>query len=588
MVHWYGKEVHMNRRSYEKLIAVAAGRKKADVCIRHARILDVFNKNWFDADLLVSDGMIAGFAESGRGSGVVEEDAGGRYLVPGFIDSHMHIESTYLAPPEFSDLVVPCGTTTVIADPHEITNVCGAAGINYMLHASEHVPLSILYMIPSCVPATGYEHSGATMLAKDIAKFYGKKGVLGLGEMMNYVGVVSGTKFVLDKIWDARSRNLPVDGHAPGLSGRPLDAYAASGILTDHECDTPKELQDRVRRGMYVPLRQGSACKNETGLLPGVTKANMDRCLFCTDDRQPKSILEQGHINNNVRIAVASGMAPEDAIAIATINAANCYRLDDRGAIVPGRRADFLILNDLKTFNPQRVFIQGKLVAENGFVFAKAPEYPTDAVRGRVDIGDFSEEKLALHLKSNHVRIVDIIPGGVVTGKGEAFVKVENGCWVHDPAQDILKVAVVERHHGTGNVGLALIGGYGLKHGAIAISVAHDSHNIIVVGDNDHDMAVAVEDLASLGGGMTIVRDGVVAHHMALPIAGLMVDKPAREVASEIKTMHDMAFSVLNVNPKIDPFMTLCFMSLPVIPSYKVTDMGLFDVDAFKFVPVAF
>lgn len=583
-----GKEAipMISRRSYTALIDVAMGRKKADLCVRGAKILDVFNKEWFEADLLVSQGYIACFAEKGTGKAKETVDAGGRYLVPGFINSHVHIESSYLSPTEFSNLVLPCGTTTVIADPHEITNVCGLDGIRYMLKASENTPLSVQIMVPSCVPATQFEHAGAVLLAKDNRKMFGKERVLGLGEMMNYPGVVGNLGFVNDKIFEARERGLPVDGHAPSVVGRGLDAYAGTGILTDHECEKPEELREKIRRGMYVMLRQGSACRNLLTLIKGVDGDNFRRVLFCTDDRQPRSIMEEGDINNNVRMAVASGMDPMDALMIATINSADCYGLSDRGAIAPGRRADFLLLDDLVDFRPERVWAGGKLVAKDGVLYAPTKPVEPKKVSGRMNVKDFSAEKLKIRLSSDKVRVIDIIPGGVVTGKGEATVKTENGLWVHDPGQDILKVAVVERHKGTGNVGLGLIRGYGLKHGAIATSVAHDSHNIIVVGDTDADMVVAVNTLAAMGGGMAVVKDGKVVDRLALPIAGLMTDLPAKEVAAKLTELHEEAYTVLGVNREVEPFMTLCFMALPVIPAYKVTDMGLFDVGQFKLVPL--
>ena len=584
MLHWERGIAMITRRAWEKCIAVADGRKEADLCISHARILDVFDKQWFDGDLLVSGGYIAGYAPYGEGKGKDVVDAHGSFLVPGLIDGHEHIESSYLAPSEFSNLVVPCGTTTVIADPHEICNVCGLDGLRYMLASSAKTPLSVQFMVPSCVPATDFEHAGAVLLAKDIKKMFGKDRILGLGEMMNYPGVVSGTGFVLDKIWEAKLASLPVDGHSPGVEGHGLDAYVGAGIHTDHECATPQELKDRIRRGMYVMLRQGSACRDLLNLLPGVTPQNMSRCMFCTDDRQPKSILEEGHINNNVRMAVAYGLDAIDALCMATINAAECYHLDDRGAIVPGRRADFLLVDDLAEMNPRCVYVQGKLVAREGTMLTPSSPVEAKNVSGRMQVKDFSEKKLALHLASTHVRVIDILPGGVVTGKGEAEVAVENGLWKHDPKTDILKIAVVERHHGTGNVGLGLIRGYGLKHGAIATSIAHDSHNIIVTGDNDEDMVVAVNDLVSMGGGMTIVKDKKVVGHLALPIAGLMTTLSAREVNERLVDLHTLAYTEVGVSRSVEPFMTLCFMALPVIPAYKVTDMGLFDVTQFKLV----
>ena len=575
-----------DKESRAKSIDVAAGRETADLCVTGSHVLDVYNKEWFEADVLVSGGYICGFREPGKGKAKKILDAAGRYLIPGFIDSHVHIESSHCTPSEFSNLVVPCGTTTVIADPHEICNVCGLEGLDYMLDDSENIPLQAFFMVPSCVPATPFEHSGAVLLAADLAKRLGHERVLGLGEMMDYPGVIAGSPLVLDKLWEASLCNKVVDGHSPAIDGSDLDAYCAASIHTDHECETPEELKQRVRRGMYVMLRQGSACCNVLGLLGGVTPANSRRCLFCTDDRQPKSILKEGHINNNVRLSVGAGLDPIEAICMATVNSCECYRLFDRGAIAPGLRADFLLCDDLVSFSMHQVFVGGKLVAEDGKILQKAVSGPAGNVSGKMLVEGFSKERLDLRLKSDHVRVIDIISGGVVTGAGEAYVTVKDGQWVHDGKQDILKLAVIERHHGTGNVAVALLRGYGLKGGAIATSVAHDSHNIIVCGDNDEDMALAVNHLVGIGGGMVIVKKGNILTDLPLPIAGLMTDVEGVEVARRLDALHEIAQRELSVSESVDPFMTLCFMSLPVIPVYKLTDMGLFDVRTFDFVPL--
>lgn len=575
------------RKQLKRLIDVAAGRSPADLLIRDCRIVDVFNKEIFEGDVLVSDGRIAGFGKQGFPEARASVDAQGRYLVPGFIDSHVHIESSHCSPGEFARLVVPCGTTTVIADPHEICNVCGIDGLDYMLEASEGLPLQVFLMVPSCVPATPFENAGATLSADSIATRIDHPRVLGLGELMDYFGVVNADDAILDKLMVARRAGKSVDGHSPAITGTDLDAYSASGVRTDHECDTPEELHERVRRGMYVLLRQGSACRNVLNLLGGVTTDNERRCLFCTDDRQPKSIIEEGHIDNNVRLAVGGGLDPLSAIRMATINSAECFGLRDRGAIAPGYLADFSLVDDLEKFHVHQVFVGGRLVAQDGEYLFENPHVEPKNVSGRMQVADFSVAKLRLPLASTHVHTIDIIPGGVVTALGEAHVPLSpDGEWMPDPAQDIAKLAVVERHHGTGNVGVALIRNYGIRGGAIAMSIAHDSHNIIVVGDHDADMACAVEELVRLGGGVTMVKAGKILGSLPLPVAGLMTDETGVYVDKKLNDMHSVALQELHVNPAIDPFMTLCFMALPVIPAVKLTDEGLFDVSRFKFIPL--
>ena len=580
-------EEKMDRKLTEELIDAAAGKRQCDIVIRNAKVVDVCNKEIFNADVYILSGMIVGF--DGNRSAKEEYDAKGRYLLPGLIDAHCHIESSHLSPSEFSDAVIPCGTTTVIADPHEICNVTGLDGMAYMLKASENIPLSVFLMFPSCVPATPFEHAGAVLNAPEVEKYIDNPRVLGLGEMMNYPGVASRDEMVMDKLESAYRRNKNIDGHAPSITGPALDGYAAAGITTDHECETPEELHDKIRKGMYVMLREGTACRNVLQLLPGVNERNSSRLLFCTDDRQPQSIVRDGHVNYGVSLAIRNGLDPITAISIATLNASICYHLDDRGMIAPGKRADFILTSSIdKGIVPEEVFIQGKKAAENGRILAKAPHTEPIGVSGRMDVKDFSRKKLSLRPGSDHVRIIDIIPGGVVTGKGEGWIKRdENGEWIHESDKDILKLAVIERHHGTGNVATALIRGYGMKHGSVAVSIAHDSHNIIVIGDNDEDMVRAVEKLIALGGGITMYKDGKELGTHRLEIAGLMTDLPLEEVTKCLDEMHEIAERELEVNKSIDPFMTLCFMALPVIPSLKLTDCGLFDVDKFSFTDIA-
>ncbi len=576
----------MNRRTTSELIDAAMGRIPCDLVIRNAEVVDVCNKETFRADVYIYKGFIAGF--DGERTAKEEYDAKGRYLLPGLIDAHCHIESSHLSPSEFSDAVVPCGTTTVIADPHEICNVTGLDGMEYMLKSSENIPLSVFLMFPSCVPATPFEHAGAILNAPEIEKFIDNPRVLGLGEMMNYPGVASCDETVMAKLKTAYCRRKNIDGHAPSITGPALDGYAAAGITTDHECETPEELHDKIRKGMYVMLREGTACRNVLQLLPGVNERNSSRLLFCTDDRQPQSIVRDGHVNYGVSLAIQNGLDPITAIAIASLNAAQCYHLDDRGMIAPGKRADFILTSSIdKGIKPEEVFILGRKAASDGKIILKAPHTEPENVSGRMDVKDFSEKKLSLRPGTDHVRVIDIIPGGVVTGKGEAWIKRDpEGEWIHEDDKDILKLAVIERHHGTGNAATALIRGYGMRHGAVAVSIAHDSHNIIVIGDNDHDMAAAVRKLISIGGGMTMFKDGKELGTHQLEIAGLMTDKRLEEVTACLDEMHDTAKKELQISSGIDPFMTLCFMALPVIPALKLTDCGLFDVESFAFTDI--
>jgi len=571
----------MGKIDRKHLMDVAAGRVEADLVITGARVIDVCNGRITEGDVAIVDGMIAGI---GSYRGKQRFDARGKFLAPGFIDGHVHIESSLVDPASFADLVVPHGTTTVIADPHEICNVCGLDGLDYLLESSEGLPLSVFLMIPSCVPATTFEHSGAVMDAQAIAQRIKVDRVLGLGEMMDAVGTVGAEQRILDKLAVAYETGKLIDGHAPGLSGHELNAYAAASIHTDHECATKEDLQDRIARGMHVLLREGSACHDLRNLLQGVDASNSRMCLFCTDDRQPFSILEEGHVDNHLRIAVEEGVHPIEAIRMATLNASECYRLYDRGAIVPGRRADLVLLEDLRKFKVMNVWTGGNLfVPRTEGTMAPIPP----AVAGRMNIGDFSIGKLRLYLSRPTVRVIDILEGSVVTESGKATVPIgTDGCYENDPTQDVVKLAVIERHQGTGNVGLALIRGYGLQHGAVATTIAHDSHNIIVAGDNDPDMVLAVETLMRLGGGIVMVHAGEVLDSLALPIAGLMTNLGGNHVHERFTQMHRKAVRRLSIHDGIDPFMTLSFMALPVIPHLKVTDMGLFDVDAFRFVPL--
>ncbi len=576
----------MDKQTLKRLIDVAAGRAPADLRLKNCQAIDVFNKTVFPSDVLIAEGLIAGYGQDGFPEAAETFDANGAYLAPGLIDSHVHVESSHLSPAEFSRLVVPHGTTTVVADPHEICNVCGLEGFDYMCRASEQIALQVFFQVPSCVPCTPFENAGAILNAPEIRTRIDNPRVLGLGELMNFVGVCAADDAILDKLLEADRCGKLVDGHSPGLAGPMLDAYAASGVRTDHECTTPEELRDRTRRGVYVLLRQGTACHDVLRLLPGVDSGNERFCLFCTDDRQSASLIEEGHVDNNLRLAVSAGLDPITAICMATVNAAVCYGLKDRGAVAPGRRADLILFDSLRELHVTHTWIGGKHVAANGAYLAQDVHVAPEHVSGRMNVRDFSAARLALPLRSARVRTIEIIPGSVVTRAGTAEVSRDAaGCWMRD-GQDLVKIAVVERHKGTGNVGLGLLAGYGLKNGAVATSVAHDSHNVIVAGDNDRDMALAVERLIELGGGMAIVHDGKLLDSFAHEIAGLMTDRPGELVARRIRELGETAHAALGIHANVDPFMTLCFMALPVIPALKITDTGLFDVNGFHTVAV--
>lgn len=572
------------KESLKKMIDVAMGRIPADVVVKNCKVINVYSGEITEGDIAISEGKIAGI---GTYEGKEVVDAEGRFAAPGFIDSHIHIESSYLSPEELGKLLVPHGGTTIMADPHEIANVCGEAGLTYMVEAGKRTALDIKYELPSCVPATPFENAGAILGAREIEKLIPNDAFIGLGEFMNFPGVIGADEEVLDKLVAAKKQGKWIDGHASGLAGNALNAYASAGILADHECSTVEEMKDRLDRGMYILLRQGSACHNLRTLLKGVTPYNSRRCLLCSDDRQPKTILNEGHLDNHLRICVEEGIDAVTAIRMATLNAAECFGLHDRGAIAPGKRADIVLLDNLTDFNVNRVWVEGQLVAEEGVYLPTVEKYDISSVKGSVVLKDFSKEKFKMHLKSNKVNVIGILPGGVVTEKLTAEVELdENGEFVWNPDEVIVKVAVLERHHKTGNVACGFLKGYGIKEGAVALSVAHDSHNIIVVGVNDDEMEFAVNALVEQEGGIVLVKNGQVVESMPMPIAGLMSDQSGEWVDEKLTSIHDKAYAELGICGSVEPVMTLCFMSLIVIPELKLTDTGLFDVTTFSFVPV--
>jgi adenine deaminase len=574
----------MNKKTLKKLIDTAAGRIPADLVIKNGRIADVYSASIVDADIAVSGPFIAGI---GSYDGKKILDARGMYIIPGLIESHIHIESSFLSPEELGRLLVPHGTTTIIADPHEIVNVAGITGLNYMLDAAERTAVDIKIMIPSCVPTTPYENGGAVVDAETMKKPLKNRRILGLGEFMNYPGVIAADDEVLDKLLLARRRGRLIDGHSPGVLGRDLNAYAVTSIHTDHECSTPEEMHERISRGMYVLLRQGSACRDLESLVKYVTAQNSRRCVLCSDDLQPKTVFSGGHLDRHLRVCVEAGLDPITAVQMATLNAAECFRLYDRGAIAPGLRADLALVNNLREFRAEEVFIEGRPAAREGKYLYNITHTDDRALRTSFRVKDFSAKKLALRLASNTVNVIDIIPGDVITGRGTAEVTRDAaGEFVFDRAKDIAKLAVIERHRNTGSVGVGLIRNYGIRCGAAAISVAHDSHNIITAGTNDGDMALAVEHIIAMGGGAVLVKNGVVIEDMPLPLGGIMSDKSGEWVDEKLTLMHKKAREELGIREEVEPLMTLCFMALPVIPHLKLTDKGLFDVDHFSFIPV--
>ncbi len=566
-------------------ILTAAGKMKAEIVFKNGKVVDVLSHRIIEGDIAVSRGLIAGI---GKYEGESEIDLRGRYVLPGLIDAHVHIESSHVTPERYAEAVVPHGTTTVIADPHEIANVLGSEGINYMIDSSKNIPLKVFFMIPSCVPATSFEHAGAVLAAEDISALMGKERVLGLGELMDYPSVVSAADPVLDKIMTASSSGKLIDGHAPMLLGNDLSAYAAAGVRTDHECSTVDEMLDRLSRGMHVLLREGSAAQNLKTLLKGITPENSRRCAFCTDDRQPNDLLELGHMDNHLRIAVEHGIDPITAVQMATINAAECYKLDRTGAVAPGYRADFAVVDNLQDFTVLETYVGGEKAAENGIALFGGEKNSTIEGIGTINVKDFSPDRFNLFLETDTARVISLESMSLFTPLSvRKVVRDANGFFMVNPEADIVKLAVVERHHGTGNIAVGLVENYGLKGGAIASSYAHDSHNIIVAGDNNDDMYAAVQELIRVNGGITMVSNGKILDTLKLPIAGIMSNLPLVEVRNKLQSMHKTAFDILNINRGIDPFMTLSFLSLPVIPELKLTDMGLFDVKEFRFVDAA-
>ncbi|MCP4344592.1 MAG: adenine deaminase [Desulfobacterales bacterium] len=562
------------------IIKSARGMEQADLLLTNARIVNVFSGEIISGSVAVAGGYIAGFGDYSAKKTV---DIGGRYLCPGFIDAHVHIESAMVCPGWFARAILPHGTTSVVADPHEIANVLGAEGIQYMLQASEKQPANIYFALPSCVPATDMETSGARLNKDDLLPFINHDRVTALGEMMNYPGVINQDPEVLDKITMAIASRKPADGHAPGLAGGDLYAYIAAGISSDHECTTPQEAMEKLRAGMHIMIREGTSEKNLEHLLPIVNEKTFQRIMWCTDDSSPHDLMEQGHIDSMIRRAINSGLDPVIAIRMATINPARYFGINDAGAIAPGKRADLLVFSDIKNPHMEQVYSGGILVAEHGKILSEIetpePVSVPMSVNIKVEDADFS-----IPAKTNRAKVINIIPDQLITHQSIMDVSVSGNMAVPDTSRDMLKIAVVERHSGLAKTGKGFVKGFGLKKGALASSVAHDSHNIILVGTNDADMKAALKCVVEMGGGLAAACDQKICASLALPIAGLMSQDPVNVVRDKLNRLIDVARefgAVLN-----DPFMTIAFMALPVIPDLKITDKGLVDVRLFKIVPL--
>jgi adenine deaminase len=555
-------------------LAVARGEEPADLVVRGGRVLSVFTREWLETDIAIAEGYVAGLGDY---EGTEEVDATGRYVVPGFIDAHLHLESPKLLPDEFARLVLPLGTTAVVADPHELANVLGTDGVHWLLDFCAELPLDVYFMASSSVPASRFESPRRALNEGDLQGLLRRRRVLGLAEMMNFPGVIGGDEDELTKLGLTGATH--VDGHAPGVVGKQLNAYAAAGIRSDHEALTVEEGRERLRAGMWVLIREASMARNLLALLPLVEEYGTSRIAFCTDDKDPDDIAENGHINGMVRDAVAAGIAPEDALVLGSLNPALWHGLDHLGALAPGYQADVLILPDLESFRPEVVLKRGRPVEV--IARSEVPEWVKHTVR----IGPVAAERFRIQWPNEaKARVIGLVPDQVVTESLVEEPTVRDGEAVADPPRDLAKIAVIERHLGTGRVGLGFVRGFGLERGALGSTVAHDAHNLVVVGTNDADMARVVERLGELGGGIVAVDDGEVLAELPLPVGGLLADLPLAEVVERSRACTEAA-ERLGCRGAT-PFLTMSFLALSVIPSLKITDQGLIDVDRFELVPL--
>lgn len=567
----YGQKTDRQLAAKQRIIAVAAGREKADLVLKNAKYLNVFSNEFLCGDIAVANGLIAGV---GKYDGKTEIDVSGKLVLPGFIDAHIHLESSMVTPAEFAKAVVAHGTTTVITDPHEITNVMGIDGVEYMIQASQNLPIDVHFMMPSCVPATEIDESGAELDCKDIDLYLDNKKVLGLAEMMNYVGVINGDKNVLSKIVTSQAHHKKIDGHAPELSGNDLNAYIAAGVYSDHECSTFENALEKLRKGQFIMIREGTAAHNLKALMPLLTQQYYSRCMFATDDKHPSDLLYGGHIDYIVKQALKNGADPIVALKTATHHAARYFLLNNKGAIASGYLADIVVVNNLEDFNVETVFKCGKLVFDGEVKDFSAPTVDEKLAEKCFDTFHLDSVTPSSFKVDGKLGLIGLVGGELLTRNLGTADKV-------DVENDILKIACIERHKGTNHIGVGYVKGYSLKSGAVATSVAHDSHNIISVGCNDDDIAVAVNAIKDSKGGIAVVENGKIKALLELPIAGLMSDEPLTTVNEKLENAKSSAYE-LGADKSIDPFMTLSFLSLPVIPSLRITTKGVFDAENWK------
>lgn len=567
----YGQKTDRQLAAKQRIIAVAAGREKADLVLKNAKYLNVFSNEFLCGDIAVANGLIAGV---GKYDGKTEIDVSGKLVLPGFIDAHIHLESSMVTPAEFAKAVVAHGTTTVITDPHEITNVMGIDGVEYMIQASQNLPIDVHFMMPSCVPATEIDESGAELDCKDIDLYLDNKKVLGLAEVMNYVGVINGDKNVLSKIVTSQAHHKKIDGHAPELSGNDLNAYIAAGVYSDHECSTFENALEKLRKGQFIMIREGTAAHNLKALMPLLTQQYYSRCMFATDDKHPSDLLYGGHIDYIVKQALKNGADPIVALKTATHHAARYFLLNNKGAIASGYLADIVVVNNLEDFNVETVFKRGKLVFDGEVKDFSAPTVDEKLAEKCFDTFHLDSVTPSSFKVDGKLGLIGLVGGELLTRNLGTADKI-------DVENDILKIACIERHKGTNHIGVGYVKGYSLKSGAVATSVAHDSHNIITVGCNDDDIAVAVNAIKDSKGGIAVVENGKIKALLELPIAGLMSDEPLTTVNEKLENAKLSAYE-LGADKSIDPFMTLSFLSLPVIPSLRITTKGVFDAENWK------
>lgn len=567
----YGQKTDRQLAAKQRIIAVAAGREKADLVLKNAKYLNVFSNEFLCGDIAVANGLIAGV---GKYDGKTEIDVSGKLVLPGFIDAHIHLESSMVTPAEFAKTVVAHGTTTVITDPHEITNVMGIDGVEYMIQASQNLPIDVHFMMPSCVPATEIDESGAELDCKDIDLYLDNKKVLGLAEMMNYVGVINGDKNVLSKIVTSQAHHKKIDGHAPELSGNDLNAYIAAGVYSDHECSTFENALEKLRKGQFIMIREGTAAHNLKALMPLLTQQYYSRCMFATDDKHPSDLLYGGHIDYIVKQALKNGADPIVALKTATHHAARYFLLNNKGAIASGYLADIVVVDNLEDFNVETVLKCGKLVFDGEVKNFSAPTVDEKLAEKCFDTFHLNSVTPSSFKVDGKLGLIGLVGGELLTRNLGTADKI-------DVENDILKIACIERHKGTNHIGVGYVKGYSLKSGAVATSVAHDSHNIITVGCNDDDIAVAVNAIKDSKGGIAVVENGKIKALLELPIAGLMSDEPLTTVNEKLENAKSSAYE-LGADKSIDPFMTLSFLSLPVIPSLRITTKGVFDAENWK------